>query len=876
MGVQRVVLLLIGDSSHRVWNDAELALRDTGLWQLTLMCVVLCNIDEGAWRDARWWEQAKEAVELYTKVAGSDDPLLSGFAAPILTERGEPELIGSPHMAGRLHEMLHEAVRHKMPRVSMCRWFAFVDGMKALLPQWSCRLMIYTFIALQLGRLGETRHTKFAQTQLKKLKPGEDVQKSTTAQDKDEVRRLRSACSNTMVFAMKLLGDSDLRRLNQGIVLVMGPIRAWHGEQNCLNRSASDSLQFFMDMSGRRCLRPLQATLDLLQDAQFWSEVGVSLPARYTTDAPPPMDPEDPRILEENDLMSVLADLCISIVSRRLASMSWHSGYPGRFAALAAPNSAQQVAQRMKKDWAAWRHIQDLPGGFWAKFRKRSSFNFLVVQKFFLMLEDSGWVVGESTAREAQAVFSGVTMTKLVEDGFRKERAAEVSKSFKKQVSPMRVWSSVAFSELTSQTHRFKEIQWKEEVVPRGVKDQIPSRLFVAQGCENKKVYHPIASEKAATSWHSPSPMSCIVQREDLALAAYCHEHDAWDLAPSSWKSCLARGGKLLIKHRKGHFGGDWLFALSSGVGVCVLCWPATQVTEGDDVYWKPATAEDILWVPILIHEDWDAVMYDWCGAALVRSHIGDWPAGGLLLARQAGKPAPLLRIAAQGAFAQIGLAGLQQIARSEGCALQAGAGLAASIKALVTHILGPQSDEAMLSILSRRLQVKHEALDLMRTTDVSDLLTADDLKAAEQMEADEKQKEAALGDLRVEVRTLRTKVSQLATRAGSSSSGGRRAKKPWEGRTYPSKCPEPSDGFTEQYVQSLLPPGSRVLKDMNNQRWLVSFQGMRRSRSWGLYGFGLSALLVAKLAWEAWDEAGYQPACPISGLKDLKEEGGA
>lgn len=43
MGVQKVATILIADSNHRVWDDVELAIRDTGLWQLTLMCVAWCS-----------------------------------------------------------------------------------------------------------------------------------------------------------------------------------------------------------------------------------------------------------------------------------------------------------------------------------------------------------------------------------------------------------------------------------------------------------------------------------------------------------------------------------------------------------------------------------------------------------------------------------------------------------------------------------------------------------------------------------------------------------------------------------------------------------------------------------------------------------------
>lgn len=130
----RVAMVLIAGSNHRIWNDVELSIRDTGLWGLTLLCTVLLNIDEGAWRDVRWWQQAKEAVELHAKLSGSNCPLLAGFASAILSENGDGHLIGAPEMDDRLRDLLSESLQRKMPRVSMCRWFAFVDAMGTLLP----------------------------------------------------------------------------------------------------------------------------------------------------------------------------------------------------------------------------------------------------------------------------------------------------------------------------------------------------------------------------------------------------------------------------------------------------------------------------------------------------------------------------------------------------------------------------------------------------------------------------------------------------------------------------------------------------------------------------------------------------------------------
>ena len=89
----------------------------------------------------------------------------------------------------------------------------------------------------------------------------------------------------------------------------------------------------------------------------------------------------------------------------------------------------------------------------------------------------------------------------------------------------------------------------------------------------------------------------------------------------------------------------------------------------------------------------------------------------------------------------------------------------------------------------------------------------------------------------------------------------------PWQGRRYPTKLPAILDGTTEAALQSLLPPGFHVYKDMFYARWLVSFDKKPFiSRSWGKYGYGPSGALVAKTSWEMRESSGGDP-CPIEGV---------
>ena len=54
-----IVLLLVPDQSHRVWNDVQLGLDDAGVWFWALCLIVILNVDSGPWKGMRWWHEMR-------------------------------------------------------------------------------------------------------------------------------------------------------------------------------------------------------------------------------------------------------------------------------------------------------------------------------------------------------------------------------------------------------------------------------------------------------------------------------------------------------------------------------------------------------------------------------------------------------------------------------------------------------------------------------------------------------------------------------------------------------------------------------------------------------------------------------------------------
>ena len=79
----------IHDASHRVWNDAQLALQDCKLWSLMLAFNIACNCDHGPWSDARFYSEAVESTETYLAMTSAGQcPLFQMLLPKILADKG--------------------------------------------------------------------------------------------------------------------------------------------------------------------------------------------------------------------------------------------------------------------------------------------------------------------------------------------------------------------------------------------------------------------------------------------------------------------------------------------------------------------------------------------------------------------------------------------------------------------------------------------------------------------------------------------------------------------------------------------------------------------------------------------------------------------
>ena len=136
---------------------------------------------------------------------------------------------------------------HKFEKVGLSKWFQGVDSVKKLLGA----VVTETLSASMLESPVKLQKRPAPQLQvrvppLQTRNTDDDVAKSTTNDDREEVPKIRSSCQNTSLFAADMLGQHDLCIPNGIIAAGATPLRSEHRHKNTkitvqrLNRGTGD------------------------------------------------------------------------------------------------------------------------------------------------------------------------------------------------------------------------------------------------------------------------------------------------------------------------------------------------------------------------------------------------------------------------------------------------------------------------------------------------------------------------------------------------------------------------------------------------------------------------------------------------------------
>eukprot|EP00974_Lingulodinium_polyedra_P033763 3246390-Lingulodinium_polyedra.AAC.1 len=67
--------LLVKDIFHRQWNDAQMAIRGSGLWWVVLLTTMAYNLCYGPWEGSGWFSKVVDGAREYFGKERTQSPL---------------------------------------------------------------------------------------------------------------------------------------------------------------------------------------------------------------------------------------------------------------------------------------------------------------------------------------------------------------------------------------------------------------------------------------------------------------------------------------------------------------------------------------------------------------------------------------------------------------------------------------------------------------------------------------------------------------------------------------------------------------------------------------------------------------------------------
>ena len=155
-----------------------------------------------------------------------------------------------------------------------------------------------------------------------------------------------------------------------------------------------------------------------------------------------------------------------------------------------------------------------------------------------------------------------------------------------------------------------------------------------------------------------------------------------------------------------------------------LVVFPCFSVNS--DEFTTVSVLEDIVFLPVVKIEEWQAMTFSWCSPLGARLRSKRWIPGVCALIRPTCEPAPLLQVAARRGFYNSPKQGLLQIGRHVDAPLVRTDLLPKVLLDLCTRVLGPLSDEIQLEILRHRIARRDDATDFLQTEEAKEMLEKD------------------------------------------------------------------------------------------------------------------------------------------------------
>lgn len=531
-------------------------------------------------------------------------PLLEAFYGPICQDLGLQAEGTVEHKALVLSLLASSSCfTKKGPRVALRRWFSWFGAHHWHRVHWHARVLVLTHIGLQMGLYRDIASVPFFRCTYKLGAPREGAEVQGGAEEdprsmlavvpaepdpnrpgsstdppparkavsgQDELSDLYKRCKNSMFVAASILSREGLRARCDIIFQVGKPFFDAHSLSAREMRGPEATREHYVTAAQGAFLQVCFACTQMLCNPAALLALGFLLSC-----SPLPQGPDDPRVLEQDEMAKVAMMFALQCIKQRLGSLSWHTDcWPGKLALACSPKPEERhlCLTELKADHKAFLAAKDRSKGdsFLQKLVSYSPFQTAVVRE--LAEHVSSGVSGTDSEEEAWLskqgleVFGGLGNTKLVEDLFQKIRGHEMQGCPSKVLKLGRMYALAVGSDVLA-SHNRKEVP-PLKAAAAGKKPTVSAKdAMFPQRHQLQVDYSSLVGRR---NWPSLAPKYVPVQSAMRSLLRECDSTGSWAAAENCWQSVLVPLGTVFqVEGQPG-----WRISLGDVVACGLLTWP--------------------------------------------------------------------------------------------------------------------------------------------------------------------------------------------------------------------------------------------------------------------------------------------------------------
>lgn len=869
------------DPAHSAQRSFDMALKQCGLMDFWMLCLITWNMEFGPYLDESRRNQLECCMnQLYTCAAPHEVPLYETLAPHIIEEVERSSVMLFPRekdVGLECWEWL--ATRPRRPvsgrRTSMSRFGGSYSAAKKSLPFWSTMLFERSYLSLEAGFLKGRAFTEKVTVKqpLADSAPASDALAPTATRGLPlEDKSLRQCCQNAVVISMLTLEDSHHHRAVRSIVEVTNVLDAWHTTQSRLLRSVSETQSWVIGQVSGDFMSHVCNFLQLTLDRQALSSAGFVFPTARGQDLKKQLPNFDMEQLLEDEAADMFGQLCLSFVVQRISrGLPMYLSWPHKMLqAVTSDALASEAIEDFRRDQAIFNKLKAKPGKTAAErlIERRHLFNLRSVKQLEVGFKQTGFAMSDPMRDLLISRARGNVQTQIIEDLNGEEKNSSQLKNCRRFRKPARCMALVLEKEVITKRHRFKGVALDAPLPMRDAR--LPKDAFKPDPKKGSLPFGEVASSSATPSWHSPGATNLGASAADISMLRWLDENSSLDKVDQAWlgEACDFDHRLILgLAAADGEF--EWHLALRHFQKSAVLLWPVRMMcVDGSnarflelDMHLKAPVMRPLVDISSdklrAVTGQWRSWL--WQVATFPRQSKA-WSTGIRMFVGDSGDSS-FAELACKCGWWSMSRTSIAAFAKELHVPVEPGANLFELLWATISHTLG-SDDEETLSLCHLRVarsarQTGHSEaiLEVEEATELLDKYDADKLKEAQKSAAADIN---AKNDYKAAYYRKATQVNSVAKKKKA------RRGKAAEPLTVPHHIDQTS-------AKKYMPASCSVWRDLSRGGWCAHPEGFPRlsesfSRNGGSHGAFVALL---KRVWTLHLEQHGKSAedCPIAGL---------